>query len=535
MNSVSRRTIGLAVVVSVYVLLVGGSADQLPAADQAARPSESPRTAAPPNAGHRFPVDGRILPSDDTAEEPVPLDEPPSPIDLATAFALAGIENPDILVAMQRTLAATARQQLAAAQILPNLNFGTNYDLHRGVLQQASGNILSVNRDALYVGGGVNAVAAGSVGVPGIQYNLNVGESLFRYYAERQLTEASVHQQHAVRNRILLDVALAYLNLVRAQALRSVALQSRGEAQEIAEITSAYAKTGEGLPSDAERAATQLALRKVDVLRAEAEMSVASARLVETLNLQTTTRLYASDEWLTPHPAVPEIISRRELLSIAAMQRPELWDHRARVAASLTMLDNAKLLLFSPQVMFGVSSGLFGGGSNLIASDQSVSGAAPNQSRFGNFDARGDLDVVAFWSFRNLGVGNKALINDAGTKWQQADLDLLRTFNRVQREVVDAHVRILSNFSQINIREKAVRSGRQAYRQDLIRIRSNEGHPIEALDSLRLLRTARQAYIDTIVNYNRAHFELYWAVGNPPADVLVRPANPEPAPPAETE
>jgi outer membrane protein TolC len=74
-----------------------------------------------------------------------------------------------------------------------------------------------------------------------------------------------------------------------------------------------------------------------------------------------------------------------------------------------------------------------------------------------------------------------------------------------------------------------------AYRHDLIRIRSNLGLPIEVLNSLRLLRTARQAYVDTIVEYNQAHFELYTSLGNPPADMVVRPAADEAAPPAEAE
>ena len=54
------------------------------------------------------------------------------PIDLESALRLAGAENPELLRARERVLEATAIRQLAAAQLLPNLNLGTNYDLHRG-------------------------------------------------------------------------------------------------------------------------------------------------------------------------------------------------------------------------------------------------------------------------------------------------------------------------------------------------------------------------------------------------------------------
>lgn len=511
-------------------------AKSLPAGERT-KPSVRPASfgrGTPPET-QRFPAQGVLLPGGEQSPNSTLTAEQPSPMDLGTAFALAGLENPEILVALQRTLSATARQQYAAAQILPNLNLGTNFDLHRGVLQQASGNILSVNRDALYIGGGANAVAAGSVNIPGVQYNLNVGESLFRFYTERQRTQAVAHLQDAVRNRVMLIVAAAYIDLVRAQALRSVAIEIRQAAQEIADLTAAYAETGQGRQADAERAATVLALREVDLMQAELQVAVASARLVEVLNLNVTTRLHATDNWLVPHPAVPELISRRELLAIAVMQRPELHARQAEVTAALTALQGAKLLPFSPQLMFGLSSGLFGGGSNLIASDTSVSGAASNQPRFGNFDGRGDLDVVMYWSSRNLGYGNRAIIDEAAAHWQEADLEFLKTMNRVQREVVDAQVRTQVSFSKINLHEKAARSARQAHQQDLARIRANEGLPIEVLDSLRLLRKAQQDYVETITTYNKAHFELYTAIGGPPADMLARPVPVEPAPAAEPE
>jgi hypothetical protein len=40
---------------------------------------------------------------------------------------------------------------------------------------------------------------------------------------------------------------------------------------------------------------------------------------------------------------------------------------------------------------------------------------------------------------------------------------------------------------------------------------------------LRLLARARSAHLDAIVDYDRAQFELFVALGQPPADALARP------------
>src|SRR4029077_6765011 len=46
-----------------------------------------------------------------------------TPIDLASALQLAGVANPELLLCRQRVVEAVALRQLAAAQILPDLNY----------------------------------------------------------------------------------------------------------------------------------------------------------------------------------------------------------------------------------------------------------------------------------------------------------------------------------------------------------------------------------------------------------------------------
>jgi outer membrane protein TolC len=57
--------------------------------------------------------------------------------------------------------------------------------------------------------------------------------------------------------------------------------------------------------------------------------------------------------------------------------------------------------------------------------------------------------------------------------------------------------------------------------------------PLELINSLRLLAGSRAQYLNAILDYNRAQFELYVAIGKPPADVLIRPVTGFPSIPVE--
>ena len=436
------------------------------------------------------------------------------PIDLPTALRLAGVANPEILIARQRVIEAVAFRQLAAAQFLPTINLGTNLDDHRGPLQQSNGTILKVDRDSLYVGLGASAVSSGTVTVPGIVWSANVADVWYGALVSKQLVRQRRFESEAIRNATLLQVATAYLELLRGAGRHAVATHMRNDAAEMARVTREFAEKGQGRQADADRAATELEQRNSDVIQALNDVQVASARLCQFLSLDPSVRLEPMERQVIPSGMVPEPIPLPELLAIALTQRPELRQQQAAVRAAMLELEHAKVLPFSPQVLIGYSAGTFGGGSNLIT---------PAQPRFGDFADREDLDVVLFWSLRNLGVGNVALIKVTRSQLRQSELRELEILNRVRAEVASAQARVLARFAQIEINEKAIKSSATAFKQDLNRTRNNVGLPIEVLDSLRLLGRSRYAYLDAIVDYNRAQFELYVALGQPPANTLARP------------
>jgi outer membrane protein TolC len=401
-------------------------------------------------------------------------------------------------------------------------------------LQRSNGVIIDVNRSSLYAGMGSSAVGAGTVTIPGLVLSGNVSEGLFAVLVTRQVVRQREFASLALRNDVLLRVAVGYLELLRAEGRRAIAVQNRKDAREVAFLTAARAATNTGRQADADRAAAELDKRNDEFLQAESAVLLASARLAQLLDLDPSVRLEAIDGWVVPSPIVPDPIPLPELIALALTQRPELAERQAAIRAAFLTLQGAKVLPFSPTVVLGYSDGTFGGGSNLVAQGiLQPDGTILRQPRFDSFAARQDFDAIMYWSLRNLGVGNLALIRLAQSNLRSNNLRLVEVLDRVRTEVATAYAQTHARFAQIEVGERAVKSGENAFREDFIRTgkKGFVGLPIELLDSLRLLASSRYAYLDAIIDYNEAQFALYVALGQPPAATLARALPPSLVPP----
>jgi outer membrane protein TolC len=223
-------------------------------------------------------------------------------------------------------------------------------------------------------------------------------------------------------------------------------------------------------------------------------------------------RLHPTDAYVVPHPIVPDPTPVAELIALGLLQRPELKEWRASIREALMALDGARALPFSPTVLIAYSAGGFGGGSNLV------------RPVFGGFGGRQDFDVAGYWTLQNLGVGNASLINVAKARLGVAKYQEIFVLDQVRAEVAEAYAKTHARYARIETSERAVESGIKGLAEDLLRIENTVAPAIETVDSLRLLARARNAYLDAIIDYDRAQFELYVALGQPPADTLARPA-----------
>ena len=121
---------------------------------------------------------------------------------------LAERENPTIAIAREAIFANLALLQQARAELLPTLVAGGNLHIHRGAQQRDTGEILNVNAQSLYVGGGAGAIGAGTVAIPAVRIYAPLSNALFDPLVARQGVAVSRFEARATSNTVLLDVVL---------------------------------------------------------------------------------------------------------------------------------------------------------------------------------------------------------------------------------------------------------------------------------------------------------------------------------------
>ena len=207
-------------------------------------------------------------------------------IDLATALKLARVRNSDIALAREAVKQSGAQLRQKQYLLIPTLSFGASYHHTEGPLQETGGELQDVNRSSGYFGAGAGAVGAGSPAVPGLSLTVNLADAYFEPLAARQNQAAVEAAADAAHNSVLLEVAEAYLDLVRAQAHVAVSEEAVQNASELGRHTRDFAASGEGLQSDAQRAEVERLIRLGKLEAARGNLAGTAAELGRLLHLE---------------------------------------------------------------------------------------------------------------------------------------------------------------------------------------------------------------------------------------------------------
>jgi outer membrane protein TolC len=442
----------------------------------------------------------------ESAVPPAPV-LPPAPesrIDLVGALNLAGVSNPTIGRALEVVRAARGELLGARALMLPTMNAGASIDLHQGFLQSSTGLIRNLRRGSLEIGAGVGARAAESTPIPGLRIFAQVAEAIYEPQAARAQVAGRSFDATAVRNDVLLEVAVRYLDLAAAQARVEVIRQSQRNLDSVVQMLASGVPKGQWRLPDLDRARSEALLLHTEEQNAEGEVAVASAELARLLSVDPATRLRVADPVLPLLQLVDPSLSQAQLQGIARNNRPEVAARTADIAQARVRLREERVRPLVPLLSVGYSADQFGGGSDQV------------HPRWGNYAGRQDFDVFAVWSLQNLGFGNIALQRERRAQVRAAEARLMEEINRINREVTDAYAEVAARRRELGAARRQLETSQQGFALDMERARNLRVKPIEILNSFNQLTRARQELVRIVTQYSQAQVRLFVALGQPP-------------------
>ena len=490
---------------------------------------------------------------------------PGIPVTLPDVLNLAIMANLDIARANLAVEQARVALFQAGAQFLPNLSIGSTYVAHDGQIQNTAGNVQTVDRDSLFVGGG-----------PSI--TLPLERALFGPLEARQLRDAALAGRARVTNETLLVIVDAYINVLRArrqlarldevldfltsEEFSELRGNAKSRSQGLLPLIRSFVKEGVpgGLPSDQARVEADVVRRQAERIRALEDLRVASAELSRLLHLNAGYFLIPAEDyrWSIPAPGKPWYDQPVEvLITQGLMSRPELAENQALLAAAITRYRATQWRPFVPTLSSGLSWGGFGGGPpivNVRTTRVSTPGGGTanintnvlgNSGIIANFGTRSDFDISLIWRLDNAGLGNLAQIRQAKLQTRQVELRQLQLQDLVVSDVVRTMERLQRAEQRVNVYSAGLfdekkRPTGAIYRSialNFLRIKGGQGLPLEVLDSLRRLSDVLEGYANALTDLDRARYRLLLVMGLPPAGLLdpaCLPLPPRPPPPAAT-
>jgi outer membrane protein TolC len=408
---------------------------------------------------------------------------------------LADANNPTVGLARARVREAVAVLDRVRVAWVPTLAMGPTFFYHDGIDQNRRGETFTVSRGNYTLGVG-----------PTLRVDLS--DALYLPLVARQGVRAANSQALATVNNIQLEVALGYLDLVELHGLMAINADILNRTEQVLKSAQAGAEAGRNkTAADLKRVLTELNLRREEGIVLRGRTAAASARLARLLLLDPSVELTPYEVAVVPVILIPGEFTLEELIQLGLRGRPEVVAAQAGVAAADALLRQSKMTPFLPRVQADFIGGGLSGGRNDVFS--------PLQSQY-------NAGVALVWNLEALGMGNAAAIRGRRAGYDAALFRQQETEALVASQVAEAAETAAARFATLDAAQEAVRQAQEMYR--ILRDASfamlgpkgqGQFEALEPLTALQALSQARVQYLQQVVEFNRAQFRLYAAIGQP--------------------
>jgi outer membrane protein TolC len=406
-------------------------------------------------------------------------------VDLPTVMRLAGAKHDEVEHAKLLHKAALLESRQAWQRFWPTLTVGAQYRAHDGQIQDVAGAVFDATKQQYVLGAAVLVDWA-------------PGDIYFAALAAGQRASAAGQAVEKVRLDTVREAVDRYYELLAAEASISVMGEDVAVTGRYAAQLENAVKVGTALRADLLRVNTQVSRLKIQILRAEEQRGVASARLSETLRLAPETPLRPAKTDLVPVKVLKDE-PVGALVARAQTNRPELKGLNALSAGLESEEDRARLGPLFPSLQVTYNAGGLSGGRG-----RSTGGLAGQQDYF----------VGLGWKVGPGGLLDSTRKKVAATRRESAALQISRARAAVGRDVAESFARSKSSEEQIRLSDEAVSAAEEMSRLAEERQASQVGVVLEFVTAREELTRARLGRMRAVVDFNRAQLDLQYAVGD---------------------
>jgi outer membrane protein TolC len=406
-------------------------------------------------------------------------------IDLPSTLRLAGARNLDVQLAREKLAEARAEQESAIERFFPWVTSGVTYRRHDNLIQNTEGLIEEVHKQSYAPGGTVVA-------------QTDVGNAIFKSLEAHQLTKAARHGLDAQQQETILAAALDYFDLAAAHEAVGVAREaSRASSDYAAEIDRAVS-AGIAFKGDALRVKVQQQRDEIVLRRAEENVRLASAKLVQILHLDPAIELMPRDASVVPLSIVSTKEPLGNLVSQALAARPETRQSAAFLSAAQYAKSSA---IYGPLIPSVGGQAFFGG----------LGGGMDNQT--GHFGESEDYVALLSWRVGPGGLFDFGNIHARQARLRGAVFTADKVIDQVANEVITSQTRVQSLADQIATAKQSLSDAEEALRLGQERKEFGVGVVLETILAEQDLARARNDYLNIVTDYNKTQYTLLRALG----------------------
>jgi outer membrane protein TolC len=255
---------------------------------------------------------------------------------------------------------------------------------------------------------------------------------------------------------------------------------------------------GIAFKGDALRVKVQQQRDEIALRRAEENVRLASATLVQILHLDPIVELMPCDASVVPLSIVSTKESLGDLVSQALAARPETQQSAALVSAAQHAKNGS---IYGPLIPSAGGQAFFGG-----------LGGGMN-SETGHFGESEDYVALLTWRVGPGGLFDFGNIHARQARLRGAALAADKVIDQVANEVITSQTRVQSLADQIATAKQSLSDAEEALRLGQDRKEFGVGVVLETIQAEQDLARARNDYLNIVTDYNKTQYALLRALG----------------------